>query len=113
MRLTLSDDKLVYGASVRGIDGGLQINGPQLSLDQAFAPNAGGWHRLDATYFIQSDTVTVAASYDGKTVGDFSATLLTPATRIEIECGIDYSDGANASFRHDIDDVFFELCPAQ
>lgn len=111
VRLTLQDDKLRFGATVRGADGGIVTNGPDQNLDQAFAAASGEWHRLDAKLVIQTNMVTLSTSYDGKSIGDFSPSLITPATRIDIECGIGYSEEPRTSYEHDIDDAFVELCP--
>lgn len=112
IRLTLMSAKLIYGASVRGADGGVVATGPDVSLDQAVsATTAGQWHTLDTRFAITNDAVTVSPTYDGKQLGVFQAILLAPAGRADIECGIDYSDGPDASYTHDIDDAFIELCP--
>lgn len=112
IRVTLTSAKLVYGAAVRGEDGGVVATGPLVSLDQSVTTTtAGQWHTLDTRFTITNDAVTFSPTYDGTQLAVSQAILLAPAGRADIECGIAYSDGADASFTHDIDDAFIELCP--
>lgn len=111
VRLTLQDDKLRFGATVRGADGGVVTNGPDQNLDQAFVAASSAWHTLDVKLDIQATTVTVTTTYDGKATGDFSPSLPTTPNRVDVECGIDYSEEPGTAYEHDIDDAFIELCP--
>lgn len=112
VRLTLSEVALTYGGNIRIADGGFADAGPALFLDQNFgATTATTWHTVDTKFVIADDAVAVSTTYDGTALKDFAVPLLEPSGRIDVECGLNYADEEGASYTHDLDDVFVELCP--
>jgi hypothetical protein len=112
VRLTLSDGKLSFGGTVRDDSDAISSAVPGDDLDQAFdATKAGQWHTIDARMTVTSTLVTVSTAYDGQPQKNFDVPLLEPSENVGFECGLGYADGAGASYQHDVDDIFVELCP--
>jgi hypothetical protein len=112
--MTISENLLLLGATIRNADGGLVDGGAgsRVPIDNAVSTvEAGEWRTLDASFVITQTKLTVAGTLDGVPFTTFEAPLLEPAGRVNIECGVMFANYVAATHTIDMDDILVELCP--
>jgi hypothetical protein len=111
-RLALTDHRLVLGGSARDSADAPIPGIEEIELDSFVSPaEADLWHTLDMKLTLAGSKLTVSATFDGNALAPYDLPVIEAVGRIEISCGVLYSDGQNMKYEVDIDVVLIELCP--
>ena len=111
-RIALSDNRLVLGGSARDATDTTIASVKEIELDGFVTDeDAALWHHIEMVLTMTPDAMTVTAIFDGKPLPPYDLPILETVARIDLDCGILYSDKPGAKYSVDIDDVLIELCP--